>query len=66
MGISDRVISIIDHHIDKKEFLNANPRLIDVTAGSNCTLISNMFYEANTELPESFASMLLFPILAGN
>lgn len=64
MGLSDRVISIIDHHIDKNNFLDTSPRLIDTTAGSNATLISHMFYEAKSELPESFASMLLFPILA--
>ena len=63
MGISDKVFSIIDHHLDKNEFQNANPRLVDLSIGSCATLIAELFYKTKTDLPISFASLLLFPIL---
>lgn len=65
MGLKDTVISIIDHHIDKNQFKNADPRIVDLSVGSNASLISELFYKSKFDLPDSFASMLLFPILTG-
>jgi inorganic pyrophosphatase/exopolyphosphatase len=64
MGFSGLVKAIVDHHLDKNEYQNAQPRLIDTKVGSNSTLIANLFYKSNIKLDESFASMLLFPILS--
>ena len=64
LGFANLVSSIIDHHLDKKLFMNATPRLIDLTAGSNATLIANLFYESKLKMNDSFATMLQFPILA--
>ena len=65
MGLANLVTSIVDHHLDKNEFQQVNPRIIDTLAGSNATLISRLFYDSKVEIPESFATMLLFPILSG-
>jgi len=66
MGISEKVVSVIDHHLDKNEFQHASPRLVDLSIGSNATLIAELFHnrQPKTHLPDSFASLLLFPILA--
>lgn len=56
------VNAVVDHHLDKSLFMNANPRIVDTTAGSNATLIANLF-KTDLDLNESFASMLIFPIL---
>lgn len=62
-GFSDIITCVIDHHMDKKFFLNANPRIIDTTAGSNATLVTDLIRSNNFQLNESFSSMLIFPIL---
>lgn len=63
LGMSELVTGVIDHHLDKGEFKNANPRTIDFEVGSNASLIVDMFRQAQIELDPSFATMLLFPIV---
>jgi inorganic pyrophosphatase/exopolyphosphatase len=64
--IHDLVCGVIDHHLDKGGFADASPRVIDPTAGSNASLITELFYPSSSgeNLNDSFASMLLFPILS--
>ncbi len=62
-GFADLITRVIDHHLDKNFFLNANPRIIDTTAGSNATLVTDLIRSSNFQLNESFSSMLIFPIL---
>jgi len=62
-GYENLCTRVIDHHLDRNNFLNANPRLIDTSVGSNASLIANLFKTNNLELNKSFASMLIFPIL---
>ncbi len=51
--------------MDKNQFQNASPRLVDLSIGSNATLIAELFYKRQaSDLTDSFASFLLFPILA--
>lgn len=60
LNFSNLISIVIDHHLDKNLFLNANPRIVDTSAGSNATLIAELIKE---DLNESFASMLVLPIL---
>lgn len=64
LDFSNLVTGIIDHHLDKEGFKSASPRIIDTSAGSCATLVSELFLKSNVELDESFASMMLFPILS--
>lgn len=64
LGIGDKISAIIDHRLDKKLFLNSNPRLIDPNAGSCTSLIANLFFQSNLQIDQSFAEMMLFPILS--
>lgn len=61
LRLSELVTGVIDHHLDKGEFKNANPRCIDTRVGSNASLIVSMF--TGIELDPSFANLLLFPIV---
>ena len=63
LGFSNLITGIVDHHVDKGLFGNADPRIVDLTAGSNCSLITDLFTKMNISLNESFAIMLLYPIL---
>jgi len=63
-GFESLCTRVIDHHLDKNNFLNATPRLINTQVGSNASLVANLFKSANLDLlNKSFASMLIFPIL---
>jgi exopolyphosphatase len=65
LHISDLVRGVIDHHVDKGGFLSAQPRVVDPTVGSNASLVTELFHSNKAEgLSDSFASMLLFPILS--
>jgi exopolyphosphatase len=63
LKFSNLVSGIVDHHVDKGQFQNADPRIVDLTAGSNCSLITDLIRKSNIALDESFATMLLYPIL---
>lgn len=64
MDISKLVTAVIDHHLDKQLFPGANPRIVE-TVGSNTSHIGKLFQQqSETELSQSFASMMLFPILS--
>lgn len=63
LRLSELVTGVIDHHLDKGEFKNANPRNIDTRVGSNASLVVAMITQARIELDSSFANMLLFPIV---
>lgn len=63
-GIDLKIRAIIDHHLDKNLFMNADPRIVDTTVGSCSTLVANLFFESGIQLDESFAGMMLFPILS--
>lgn len=58
------VTSVIDHHVDKQNFLDVNPRIIDNSVGSNSTLISEMFFKEKIELGDEIITLLLFPLLS--
>lgn len=62
LRLSELVTGVIDHHLDKGEFKNANPRCIDTRVGSNASLIVSMI-TTGIELDPSFANLLLFPIV---
>lgn len=62
-GFADLVVRVIDHHLDKNLFPAASPRIVNTTAGSCASLVTDYIKSNNFELNESFASMLLFPIL---
>ena len=64
MNISSLVTAVIDHHLDKGLFPTANPRIVE-TVGSNTSHIGDMFKQSSIQLSQSFASMMLFPILSG-
>ncbi|RMZ98222.1 exopolyphosphatase [Brachionus plicatilis] len=64
LEIEDKVSAIIDHHLDKKLFMNAEPRIVDTAVGSCSTLIANLFFQSNIQLDASFAAMMMFPILS--
>jgi inorganic pyrophosphatase/exopolyphosphatase len=64
LGIHSLVRGVIDHHLDKNEFRDAQPRIINPTAGSNASLVAELFYQTPAHLDHSFASMLIFPILS--
>ena len=63
MEFESIVTGVIDHHIDSHTFQSADPRIINLNAGSNCTLIAELFYKSKINLDSSFASLLTFPIL---
>lgn len=64
LNLSELVVGIVDHHVDKRLFTSANPRIVDISVGSNATLVAELIYKSKIELDSSFASMLLFPILS--
>ena len=57
------VTGLVDHHVDKGLFADASPRLVDTTAGSNATLIASRFHDDGHQLNDSFARLLIVPIL---
>lgn len=65
MDISKFVSAVIDHHLDKQLFTTASPRIVEAV-GSNTSHIGKLFeQQSEVKLSQSFASMMLFPILSG-
>lgn len=63
LDFEELISGVVDHHLDKQNFLNVKPRIIDTRVGSNASLIVDMFSRSEIKLDESFANMILFPIL---
>jgi inorganic pyrophosphatase/exopolyphosphatase len=64
LNVDKLVSGIVDHHIDKGHFATASPRIINTIIGSNTTQIAELIYTSNVDFDESFATMMLFPILS--
>ena len=64
LDFQNLVTGIVDHHVDKGLFMQASPRIVDTSAGSNATLICDLMYKARLEFDSTFASLLLMPILS--
>jgi len=60
----DRVVGIIDHHVDESRHLNASPRIIELV-GSCSSLITNHFLRESSsgDVPKGLADLLLSTIL---
>lgn len=50
---------IIDHHEDERCHLQANPRIIDRTAGSCSSLVTKHFSQSQVSIPASLADLLV-------
>ncbi|KEG10685.1 putative acidocalcisomal exopolyphosphatase [Trypanosoma grayi] len=60
--LSDRVIGVIDHHADEKLYMDQTISFRRIeTAGSACTLVAELFREAELRVP--CAELLLAPIV---
>ena len=66
LNFSDLVTAVVDHHKDIGLFPQASPRIVDLSTGSNASLVMDLIRHSSVEklVDESFAQMILFPILA--
>jgi exopolyphosphatase len=64
LNLEHLVTGIVDHHLDKGLFTSASPRIINTSIGSNTTQIAEMIFKSNIDFDESFATMMLMPILS--
>ena len=64
-GAGDKVVAILDHHVDEQQHLDASPRTIKVV-GSCASLVVEHFsalLPPSTQLPSALADLLLSAIL---
>lgn len=64
LNFSNLVTGIVDHHLDKGNFVSANPRIIDTSVGSNATLICDLIYKSKIKYDDTFSLLMLMPILS--
>ena len=59
----EHIEAVLDHRTDKGLFLNASPRIVDASIGSNASIVFNLIHNQGIELDESIARMLSYPII---
>ncbi|GAA5959254.1 hypothetical protein JCM3765_005122 [Sporobolomyces pararoseus] len=61
----DRVVSIIDHHVDERQHLSASPRLINLVGSCSSLITTHFFQQQQPELepPKELADLLIKTVL---